>query len=177
MRVVSRRIVDFCFSCHVLHRFKLFLEPRALRDGAIDPRLPSLPVCKIYHNPSVTLTTIFNQPGKKAIDLIVDFLSCMWEYAKEQITREIGAVADLDSADVWLTVPAAWDAKGCEIMGCGTCAVRGGRVDPILLKQSKCVDLAYSFCFFRSTYQHGFPLRERGVYATATYFNPFLGLT
>ncbi len=40
----------------------------------------------------------------------------MWEYAKEQITREIGAVADLDSADVWLTVPAAWDAKGCEIM-------------------------------------------------------------
>jgi hypothetical protein len=33
--------------------------------------------------------------GKKAIDLIVDFLSCLWEYAKEQITREIGAVADL----------------------------------------------------------------------------------
>ncbi|KLO16492.1 actin-like ATPase domain-containing protein [Schizopora paradoxa] len=78
--------------------FKLFLEPRALRDGAVDPRLPSLP------------------PGKKPIDLIIDFLSCMWEYAKEQITREIGAVADLDSADVWLTVPAAWDAKGCEIM-------------------------------------------------------------
>ena len=22
----------------------------------------------------------------------------------------------VDSADVWLTVPAAWDAKGCEIM-------------------------------------------------------------
>lgn len=22
----------------------------------------------------------------------------------------------LDSADVWLTVPAAWDAKGCELM-------------------------------------------------------------
>ncbi|KAH8114842.1 actin-like ATPase domain-containing protein [Phellopilus nigrolimitatus] len=78
--------------------FKLFLEPRALREGHVDPRLPSLP------------------PGKKAIDLIVDFLSCMWEYAKEEITRAIGAVADLDSADVWLTVPAAWDAKGCEIM-------------------------------------------------------------
>ncbi|OCB85968.1 actin-like ATPase domain-containing protein [Sanghuangporus baumii] len=78
--------------------FKLFLEPRALREGHIDPRLPSLP------------------PGKKAIDLIIDFLSCMWEYAKEEITRTIGAVADLDSADVWLTVPAAWDAKGCELM-------------------------------------------------------------
>ncbi|KAJ8516208.1 hypothetical protein ONZ45_g6483 [Pleurotus djamor] len=53
---------------------------------------------------------------KKALDLIVDYLSCLWEYAKEQITREIGVVADLNSADVWLTVPAAWDAKGCDIM-------------------------------------------------------------
>ncbi|KZT24956.1 actin-like ATPase domain-containing protein [Neolentinus lepideus HHB14362 ss-1] len=79
--------------------FKLFLEPKALRDdGEIDPRLPQIP------------------PGKRALDLIVDFLSCLWEYAKEEITREIGAVADLDSADVWLTVPAAWDAKGCDIM-------------------------------------------------------------
>ena len=77
------------------------------------------------------------QPGKKAIDLIIDFLSCLWDYAKQQITREIGAVADLgayssspasfrvltaaprsssDSADVWLTVPAAWDATGCQMM-------------------------------------------------------------
>jgi hypothetical protein len=59
----------------------------------------------------------------------------MWEYAREQITREIGAVSDLgekwdkwtlvvpilrrfilDSADVWLTVPAAWDARGCDMM-------------------------------------------------------------
>ncbi|KAF8735260.1 hypothetical protein AX14_002404 [Amanita brunnescens Koide BX004] len=79
--------------------FKLFLEPQALRDeSSIDPRLPRLP------------------PGKRAIDLIIDFLSCLWEYAKDQITREIGAVADLNSADVWLTVPAAWDAKGCDIM-------------------------------------------------------------
>ncbi|KAI0255423.1 actin-like ATPase domain-containing protein [Lactifluus subvellereus] len=79
--------------------FKLFLEPHALRDqSTVDPRLPPLP------------------PGKKAIHLIVDFLYCMWEYAKEQITREIGAVADLDSADVWLTVPAAWDARGCDMM-------------------------------------------------------------
>ena len=36
-----------------------------------------------------------SQPGKKAVDLIVDFLSHIWEYAKQQITREIGAVADL----------------------------------------------------------------------------------
>ncbi|KAI0370869.1 actin-like ATPase domain-containing protein [Pilatotrama ljubarskyi] len=79
--------------------FKLFLEPHALRDEAsVDPRLPALP------------------PGKRAIDLIIDFLSCLWDYAKQQITREIGAVADLDSADVWLTVPAAWDATGCQMM-------------------------------------------------------------
>ena len=39
--------------------------------------------------------TSFTQLGKKPINLIIDFLGCMWEYAKEQITREIGAVADL----------------------------------------------------------------------------------
>ncbi|CCA73398.1 hypothetical protein PIIN_07352 [Serendipita indica DSM 11827] len=79
--------------------FKLFLEPKALRDDAeVDPRLPRLP------------------PGKKPIDAIIDFLSALWDYAKEQITREIGSVADLNSADVWFTVPAAWDAKGCSIM-------------------------------------------------------------
>jgi hypothetical protein len=81
----------------------------------------------------MSFNTVF-QPGKKAIDLIVDFLSCLWEYAKQQITRDIGAVADLGklvlnnsmplligfffagSADVWLTVPAAWDAMGCQMM-------------------------------------------------------------
>ncbi|KAJ2915337.1 hypothetical protein MD484_g5072, partial [Candolleomyces efflorescens] len=79
--------------------FKLFLEPHALRDeSAVDPRLPDIP------------------PGKRPIDLIIDFLTCLWEYAKDQITRDIGAVADLNTAEVWLTVPAAWDAKGCEIM-------------------------------------------------------------
>ncbi|KAF9445980.1 actin-like ATPase domain-containing protein [Macrolepiota fuliginosa MF-IS2] len=79
--------------------FKLFLEPKTLRDESnVDPRLPLLP------------------PGKRAIDLIIDFLTCLWEYAKEQITRDIGAVADLNSADVLLTVPAAWDAKGCDMM-------------------------------------------------------------
>ncbi|THH28180.1 hypothetical protein EUX98_g6007 [Antrodiella citrinella] len=78
--------------------FKLFLEPHALRDGTVDPRLPALP------------------PGKQAIDLIVDFLACLWEYAKQRITHEIGVVADLDSADVWLTVPAAWDARGGQMM-------------------------------------------------------------
>ncbi|EJT97177.1 actin-like ATPase domain-containing protein [Dacryopinax primogenitus] len=79
--------------------FKLFLEPKALRDeGSVDNRLPRLP------------------RGKSATDVITDFLTCIWEYAKQQIGREIGAVADLEAADVWITVPAAWDAAGCAKM-------------------------------------------------------------
>ncbi|KAI5983887.1 actin-like ATPase domain-containing protein [Pisolithus albus] len=96
--------------------FKLFLEPRALRDeSAIDPRLPKLP------------------PGKTAITLIVDFLSCLWEYAKEEITREIGSVADLNTADVILTCPAAWDAKGCDLM-------RGAAIDAGLVQSAHAGD-------------------------------------
>ncbi|KAJ7482269.1 hypothetical protein B0H11DRAFT_1724058 [Mycena galericulata] len=80
--------------------FKLFLDPRALRDeSALDPRLPALPV-----------------PRKDGYYLITEFLSCLWEYARDQITRDIGAIADLNSADVWVTVPAAWDARGCALM-------------------------------------------------------------
>ncbi|KAJ7058145.1 actin-like ATPase domain-containing protein [Mycena amicta] len=79
--------------------FKLFLEPRALRDEPeLDPRLPSLPL------------------GKTPSDLISDFLRSLWTYCREEITRDMGAIADLDSADVWLTVPAAWDARGCAVM-------------------------------------------------------------
>ena len=36
--------------------------------------------------------------------MIIDFLSCLWEYAKEQITREIGAIADLGSTNWWQRV-------------------------------------------------------------------------
>ncbi|KAJ6476249.1 actin-like ATPase domain-containing protein [Mycena sanguinolenta] len=79
--------------------FKLFLDPRALRDeSALDPRLPSLP------------------SNKAPADLITDYLSCLWEFSREQITRDIGAISDLYSADVWVTVPAAWDARGCAMM-------------------------------------------------------------
>ncbi|KAF8333258.1 actin-like ATPase domain-containing protein [Cantharellus anzutake] len=82
----------------ICERFKLFLEPSALRDDIVDPRLPKLP------------------SGKKAVDLIIDFLTCLWDYARERITQEIDVVADLNSADVWLTVPATWDTKGCRTM-------------------------------------------------------------
>jgi len=72
---------------NTLGRFKLFLELAALRSGeAVDP-LPKLP------------------PGKRAIDLSIDFLACLWGHIKEQITRGIGVVADLNAADVWLISP------------------------------------------------------------------------
>lgn len=78
--------------------FKLFLSPESLRSSVRDPRLPALPY------------------GKEPVDVIVDFLTCIWTYAKTRITEEIGSVADLNAADVVLTVPAAWDAAGCALM-------------------------------------------------------------
>lgn len=63
--------------------FKLFLSPESLRSGQPDPRLPPLPV------------------GKNVVDVISDFLRCIWRYAKRQITDEIGSVVDLGAcADV-----------------------------------------------------------------------------
>ncbi|KDE02823.1 hypothetical protein MVLG_06647 [Microbotryum lychnidis-dioicae p1A1 Lamole] len=78
--------------------FKLLLSPESLRSGRPDPRLPPLP------------------HGKDVVDVIADFLRVLWRYAKKQITEEIGSVVDLDSAEVLLTVPAAWDAAGCNLM-------------------------------------------------------------
>ncbi|RXW13640.1 hypothetical protein EST38_g12214 [Candolleomyces aberdarensis] len=45
-------------------------------------------------------------PAKRPIDLTIDFLTRLWN----QITRDIGAAAAaaLNTAEVWLTVPAAW---------------------------------------------------------------------
>ncbi|KAG6374067.1 hypothetical protein JVT61DRAFT_4708 [Boletus reticuloceps] len=84
--------------------FKLFLEPRAVAR-------------RERHRPAITATSSKSfRPGKTAINLVVDFLTCLWEYAKEDITREIGAVSDLNAADVVVTCPAAWDAKGCDLM-------------------------------------------------------------
>lgn len=78
--------------------FKLFLTPEALHNNRPDPRLPALPY------------------GKSPEDVVVDFLTCLWSYAKEKISDELGSVADLESADVVLTVPSAWDAKGCSVV-------------------------------------------------------------
>ncbi|GAA5915261.1 hypothetical protein JCM6882_003386 [Rhodosporidiobolus microsporus] len=90
--------------------FKLYLDPAVLRDGrlASSSPLPDLPC------------------GKEPVDVVTDFLSCVWKYAKERITDEIGSVADLEAADVILTVPAAWDVAGTNLMR--TAAIKAGMV-------------------------------------------------
>lgn len=62
--------------------FKLFLDPAVMREGRVSStaRLPDLPV------------------GKEPIDVIVDYLSCLWRYAKERITEDLGSVADLGTS-------------------------------------------------------------------------------
>ncbi|KAK4046962.1 hypothetical protein OIO90_006380 [Microbotryomycetes sp. JL221] len=90
--------------------FKLYLDPIVLREGraAAAARLPDLPA------------------GKEPFDVVVDYLTCLWTYAKARITEEIGSVADLESADVQLTVPAQWDNVGCSIMR--EAAIKAGMV-------------------------------------------------
>ncbi|PFH45983.1 hypothetical protein AMATHDRAFT_157088 [Amanita thiersii Skay4041] len=73
-----------------------YLDPQVLRDELlVESHLPS---------------------ERSPVDLITDFLGCLWESAKEQIMREVGGVEDIDSASVFLTVPATWDANSRDIM-------------------------------------------------------------
>ena len=54
-----------------------------------------------YHNCRSVAISLFGwqltiwQPGKEVIDVITDFLQCLWQHAKAWITKDIGAVADL----------------------------------------------------------------------------------
>ncbi|GAA5899544.1 hypothetical protein JCM6882_001146 [Rhodosporidiobolus microsporus] len=78
--------------------FKLLLSPESLRSGVPDPWLPPLPV------------------GKNVVNVISDFLRCVWRYARRMITEKIGSIVDLNAADVLLTVPASWDAAASSLM-------------------------------------------------------------
>ena len=55
-----------------------------------------------------------------------------------------------DSADVWLTVPAAWDAKGCELMR--EAAISAGLVQQFAAHdrdwESRLHIITYAFCYF-----------------------------
>ncbi|KAJ2932475.1 hypothetical protein H1R20_g4596, partial [Candolleomyces eurysporus] len=69
--------------------------PHALRDeSAVDAlRSPGIP------------------PGKRPIDLIIDFLTRLWEYTKDQITRDIGAVTALSSAIITTPRPVRFTVR------------------------------------------------------------------
>ena len=62
------------------------------------PLIPAFPAfqCVITSRLNVAYL-IGSQAGKQAIDLIADFLFVLWEYAQEQIPREIGSVVDLSA--------------------------------------------------------------------------------
>jgi len=68
---------DDAFVMYRCEWFKLLLSPESLRSGVPDPWLPPLPV------------------GKNVVDVIADFLRCIWRYAKRTVTEEIGSVVDL----------------------------------------------------------------------------------
>lgn len=62
--------------------FKLFLDS-TIRDP-LSVRLPELPY------------------GKTPSNVISDYLSCIWKYAKERIRDELGSVADLGESEFHL---------------------------------------------------------------------------
>ncbi|KAJ2935292.1 hypothetical protein H1R20_g1801, partial [Candolleomyces eurysporus] len=71
-------------------------DTHALQDGsAVDrPRLPDIPPVRIFSRMNVyRLISGRLQPGKRPIDPIIDFLSCLWEYIEYWVTKDIGAVA------------------------------------------------------------------------------------
>ena len=130
--------------CDSSCRFKLFLEPHALRDSSnVDPRLPSLPVSFAFlmtcddascrpvfslgspaNAPSISSSTSCpvsgttqssRLPAKLAPSPTSVCASSQWELRSRTHTIR-GLSSQSDSADVWLTVPAAWDANGCQMM-------------------------------------------------------------
>ncbi|KAF8150916.1 actin-like ATPase domain-containing protein [Crassisporium funariophilum] len=77
--------------------FKAFLDPSIVRGESTDPHLPKLP------------------PGKTGIDLVTDYLGCLWAHAQGEIRKDLGS-AVVEAANVWLLVPSNWDAKSREII-------------------------------------------------------------
>jgi hypothetical protein len=50
----------------------------------------------LFISPSIVKWLIYySQPTKRPIDLVIDYLHCIGEYAKSQITRDMGAIAGL----------------------------------------------------------------------------------
>ncbi|KAF9510321.1 hypothetical protein BS47DRAFT_1396058 [Hydnum rufescens UP504] len=48
------------------------------------------------------------QPPKNAMDVVADYLACLWAHTKSQIHKE-NSPCSLSHAEVYLTVPSSWD--------------------------------------------------------------------
>ncbi|KAF9517332.1 hypothetical protein BS47DRAFT_522697 [Hydnum rufescens UP504] len=66
--------------------------------------------------------------GKEPMDLLVDYLRCLWEDAKRWILENGFMEEDLKSADIWLSIPTTWRVQSGEIMR--EAASRAGLVGP-----------------------------------------------
>ncbi|KAG8731206.1 hypothetical protein FRC12_019840 [Ceratobasidium sp. 428] len=100
-----------------------------------------VPTCLRYTRGQVSSWSQSSGPGKRPLDLVADFLTCLWNHVKQQVTIKIGTIATLANmysstglADIWLTVPARWDAKACSIMR--EAAVRAGIVQQDLVTRA-----------------------------------------
>lgn len=112
--------------------FKLFLEPHALRDEhAVDPRLPEIPVrrftrcntgcaqlpCSPGRNPLISSSTsspAYGSTRRTRLQETLELLRILVCTCSVCLCHD--STLSTDTAEVWLTVPAAWDAKGSEIM-------------------------------------------------------------
>ncbi|KAM0753426.1 actin-like ATPase domain-containing protein [Meredithblackwellia eburnea MCA 4105] len=95
--------------------FKLYLTP----DG------------QAANNPDIVLP-----PLKTPQEVIVDFLTELWQHASKVITEATGSVQELRKATVVMTVPSAWSAAGCQVM-------REAALDANIVVSSKADDLRY----------------------------------
>ncbi|KAF9511754.1 hypothetical protein BS47DRAFT_1486679 [Hydnum rufescens UP504] len=60
--------------------------------------------------PSTFLESRVFQPPKNIMDVVADYLSCIWTHTKNQIHGENGPCS-LSHAEVYLTVPSSWDLR------------------------------------------------------------------
>ncbi|KAF9511517.1 hypothetical protein BS47DRAFT_1486809 [Hydnum rufescens UP504] len=88
----------------VKNRFKLLFDPTGDSDPGI---LPS---------------------GKQPIDVITDYLRELWRDAKPRILECGNSKEDLESADIWLSIPATWNVRNGEMMR--DAAYAAGLVEP-----------------------------------------------
>ncbi|KAJ3511979.1 hypothetical protein NLJ89_g3789 [Agrocybe chaxingu] len=107
-----------------MHRcecFKLFLEPESLKAGAeasTQEMLPELP------------------PGKAPLALITDFLASLWDHAKQEIIKDAAYTgSELESVEVYLTIPLTWNKEGIAILR--EAAIKAGLVQRVSAADSE----------------------------------------